>query len=396
MMMLSFSLNELQARRQSLTGSRTIGQRAQSSTLKHIQSKLWNKTNSPPLRPPLPPLAHIQPAAGSTVPVVNGIQPTATCGVMSSLTIKGERITPTLCSAHSGIELPTEASFLTPPSPRREELRQSSVRFHSHAAAHVAFQDSSSMVQTDKWVECRDALLLLYWQQTKGDEPASLETKLHPEMQEKNIYHLIQLVHALVKPLADYSTRRLDVIGGGGAELVQSQLLLDVRHRKGFGQVLLVGDDQQRRALVLRELGDFVQFRLGLLEPVDVHRVHDVDDPIGAPAVGLPQGPQLLLAPDVPEVTTDALRCAVAQLDLLGVEPDGGNRVDELVEFESVEDRGLPGGVQAQHDDDQTHPLEAAHEYIHLTRLVTAPCSRGRTGQAARETERHEDRQSRQ
>lgn len=40
-----------------------------------------------------------------------------------------------------------------------------------------------------------------------------------------------------------------------------------------------------------------------------------------------------------------------AQPDPLRVEADGGHRVDELVEFEPVEDRGFPRGVQAQHDD---------------------------------------------
>ena len=157
--------------------------------------------------------------------------------------------------------------------------------------------------------------------------------------------HLIQLVHALVQTLADDRAGWLDVVGGGGAELRQGQLLLDVGHRERSGQVLLVGDDQQRGALVLHELGDFVQFGLGLLQSVNVHWVHNVDDPIGAAAVGLPQGPQLLLAPDVPEMTADALRGAVAQPDLLGVEADGGHRVDELVEFESVQDGGFAGRV---------------------------------------------------
>lgn len=70
--------------------------------------------------------------------------------------------------------------------------------------------------------------------------------------------HLVQLVHALGETLADDGARRLDVVGGGRDELVQRQLLLDLRHGQRLGQVLLVGDDQQRRALVLGELGHFV------------------------------------------------------------------------------------------------------------------------------------------
>lgn len=154
-----------------------------------------------------------------------------------------------------------------------------------------------------------------------------------------------------MKPLAYNGAGGLDVVGGGGGELVQGQLLLNVRHRQGSGQVLLVGDDQQRGALVLCKLGDFVKLSLGLLQPVHVHRVHNINDPIRTPAVGLPQGSQLLLPPHVPEVTADALGRAVAQPDLLRVEADRGDRVDKLVEFESVKDRGFPSRVQTQHDD---------------------------------------------
>ena len=44
--------------------------------------------------------------------------------------------------------------------------------------------------------------------------------------------------------------------------------------------------------------------------------------------------------------------CA-AQPDPLRVKADGGHRVDELVEFEPVQDCGFPRRVQAQHDDVQ-------------------------------------------
>lgn len=141
------------------------------------------------------------------------------------------------------------------------------------------------------------------------------------------------------------------MIGCGGGELLQSQLLLDIRHWKRFRQVLLVGDDQQWRALILRKLGDFVQFSFGLLQPVNIHRVHNVNDPISAPAVGLPQWPQLFLASHVPEMTTDALRGAVTQLDLFSVEPDRRNRVDKFIKFESIKNRSLTSRVQPQHDD---------------------------------------------
>lgn len=103
--------------------------------------------------------------------------------------------------------------------------------------------------------------------------------------------HLIELVHALGEALADDGARRLDMVGGGRDELVQRQLLLNLGHRQRLRQILLVGDNQERCALVLRKLGHLVQLRLGLLQPVHVHRIHHVDDAVRAAAVGLPQRP---------------------------------------------------------------------------------------------------------
>lgn len=136
----------------------------------------------------------------------------------------------------------------------------------------------------------------------------------------------------------------------GGAQLGQSQLPLDLPDIKRPGQVLLVGDDQQWGPQVLREPGDLVQLGPGLLQSLGVHGIHHVHDAVRAAAVGLPQGPQLLLAPDVPKVAADAPGgpCA-AQPDPLRVEADGGHRVDELVEFQPVEHGGFARRVQAEH-----------------------------------------------
>lgn len=154
-----------------------------------------------------------------------------------------------------------------------------------------------------------------------------------------------------MKPFADDGTSGLNVVRGGRGQLVECQLLLYVGHGQRPGQVLLVGDDQQRRSLVLCKFGNLVQLGLGLLEPVYIHRVYHVDDAIGAAAVRLPERTELLLAADVPEMTADALRCTIAQLDLLRVETDRGYSVHKLIELQPVEDSGLAGRVQPQHHD---------------------------------------------
>lgn len=163
--------------------------------------------------------------------------------------------------------------------------------------------------------------------------------------------HLVEFVHPFVEPFADDGASRLDVVRGGRGQLVERQLLLYIGHGQGPGQVLLVGDNQQRRSLVLGKFGHLVQLGLGLLEPVYVHRVHHVDDAVRAAAVRFPERTQLLLAADVPEMAADALGGTVAQLDLLGVETDRGYGVDELVELKPVEDGRLARRVQPQHHD---------------------------------------------
>lgn len=161
----------------------------------------------------------------------------------------------------------------------------------------------------------------------------------------------MQFIESLLEPVPDDGAGGLQVPRRGGAELAGGQHLLHLRERQRVPQVLLVGHDEHRHPLVLRDPRDFVQFRLGFLHPLHVHRIHHEDDAVGAAGVGLPQGPQLLLAPDVPEVESDRLVVPQSHLDLLRVEPFGGDGVDELVELQPVEDGGLAGAVQTQDHD---------------------------------------------
>lgn len=48
---------------------------------------------------------------------------------------------------------------------------------------------------------------------------------------------------------------------------------------------------------------------------------------------------------------SDRLRVAQRHFDFLRVKSFGGHGVDELIELQPVEHRGLPGGVQPQDDD---------------------------------------------
>lgn len=63
-----------------------------------------------------------------------------------------------------------------------------------------------------------------------------------------------------------------------------------------------------------------------------------------------PQGPDLVLAADVPDIKFDVLVG-----NGLDVEADGGDGGNVLAQLELVEDGGLAGGVEAEHE--QAHLL---------------------------------------
>lgn len=145
--------------------------------------------------------------------------------------------------------------------------------------------------------------------------------------------HVMQSLQPLFQTISDDGTRRLQVPGRGRAQLAQCQQLLDLAQRQRVPQVLLVGHHQDGHALVLGEPRNFVQLRLGLLHPLSVHRVHYEDDPIRAPRVRLPEGPQLLLPPDIPEMKSHRPGTAQSHFDLLCIKSLGGHGVNKLIEL---------------------------------------------------------------
>lgn len=75
-----------------------------------------------------------------------------------------------------------------------------------------------------------------------------------------------------------------------------------------------------------------------------------------------PQGTNLVLTADIPDVKLDILVG-----DRLDVEADGGDGGDVLAELELVEDGGLAGGVEAEHE--EAHFLgseDLAHDFGEL------------------------------
>ena len=103
----------------------------------------------------------------------------------------------------------------------------------------------------------------------------------------------------------------------------------------------------------------------GLANTVAIVGVDDEDDTLGVLVVVAPERANLVLAADVPHGERDVL-----VLDSLDVEADGRDGRHDLTKLELVEDGGLAGGVEADHED--AHILLAEEALEHLREPVHA------------------------
>lgn len=178
--------------------------------------------------------------------------------------------------------------------------------------------------------------------------------------------HGVQFAEAFRQALADDGAGRLQVPRRGGAQLPEGQGVLHLAGAQRVPQVLLIGHHQHGDALVLRQPGDLVQFRLGLLHALAVHRVHHEDHAVGAAGVRTPQGAQFLLASHIPKVEgrrPPPPAIPQGHFDLLRVETLCGDRVDKLVESQPIQHGGLAGAIQSQDDDVQGLERQGAAQF---------------------------------
>mmetsp|Transcript_104587 Transcript_104587/g.253871 ORF Transcript_104587/g.253871 Transcript_104587/m.253871 type:complete len:230 (+) Transcript_104587:108-797(+) len=160
-------------------------------------------------------------------------------------------------------------------------------------------------------------------------------------------------VEALVEAIAGGRTRGLDE-PLAVSEVVQPQLLGHFRGSHGIRQVLLVGKDQQHSVAHLIFVQHLGQLLPCVFHAVAVVAVDHVDEAVGALVVVAPEGPDLVLAADVPHRERDVL-----VLDGLDVEADRGDGGDHLTQLQLVQDGGLASGIQTDHQD--AHLLLAEH-----------------------------------
>eukprot|EP00413_Alexandrium_margalefii_P015357 CAMPEP_0204533932 /NCGR_PEP_ID=MMETSP0661-20131031/12579_1 /ASSEMBLY_ACC=CAM_ASM_000606 /TAXON_ID=109239 /ORGANISM="Alexandrium margalefi, Strain AMGDE01CS-322" /LENGTH=327 /DNA_ID=CAMNT_0051540351 /DNA_START=136 /DNA_END=1118 /DNA_ORIENTATION=- len=154
-----------------------------------------------------------------------------------------------------------------------------------------------------------------------------------------------QPIQALIEAVACRRTRRLDE-PLAVAQVVQSQLLGDIRCSHRVRQVLLVGKHEDHRVahlLLVQHLGELLP---GVLDAVAVVAVHDEDQPVGALVVVAPERPDLVLAADVPNGEIQIL-----VLNRLDIEADGRDRGNHLAKLKLVKYRRFACGVKPYHQD---------------------------------------------
>jgi len=149
----------------------------------------------------------------------------------------------------------------------------------------------------------------------------------------------------LVKSITGSSASGLNV-PATLSQAVQTKLIGDFGGVHGVWQILLVGEDQEESIPELILVQHALQLLPGLNNTVAIVGVDNEDNTLGVLEVMPPQRPDLVLSSDIPHGELDVL-----VLDGLDVESDCWDSGDDLTKLELVEDGGLSGSIQTNHQD---------------------------------------------
>lgn len=133
-------------------------------------------------------------------------------------------------------------------------------------------------------------------------------------------------------------------------------------------QILLVGEDQEDSVSQLILIQHALELFTSLDNTITIVAVDDEDDTLGVLEVMSPQGTDLVLATDIPHGELNVLVLHGLNVEALGewsvketrrqwrmarggAHTDGGDGCDDFAELQLVEDGGLSGGVQTNHQD---------------------------------------------
>ena len=135
---------------------------------------------------------------------------------------------------------------------------------------------------------------------------------------------------------------------------MQTKLVSNLGASQRTWQVLLVSEDEKHGVAQLFLSEHLVELLAVLFDSLSIVGVNDKDEALGVRVVVSPEKSDLVLTTDIPHIERD-----VFVLDSLDVEADGGDCVNDLTEFEFVEDGSLASGIEANHKN--THLAGANH-----------------------------------
>lgn len=149
----------------------------------------------------------------------------------------------------------------------------------------------------------------------------------------------------LVKTISGGSASGLDV-PCALSQAVQTKLIGDLGGVHCVWQILLVGEDKEKSISELILVQHALQLLAGLNNTIAIVGIDNEDDTLGVLEVMSPERSDLVLSSDIPHGELNVL-----VLDGLDVESDGWDSGDDFTELQLVENGGLSGGIQTNHQD---------------------------------------------
>lgn len=142
----------------------------------------------------------------------------------------------------------------------------------------------------------------------------------------------------------------------------KAELIRNFGSVHGIRKILLVGEDEQEGVAELILVEHALEFFAGLDNTVAIVAVDYENDTLGVLEVMSPQRSDLVLTTDIPDGELNVL-----VLDGFDVEADGRDGRDDLTELELVENSGLSGSVETDHENSHLllaeEPIEELSEY---------------------------------
>jgi len=157
-----------------------------------------------------------------------------------------------------------------------------------------------------------------------------------------------------------------------GADVVEAELVGDLRDGHGLRKILLVGKDEKDGVTKLILSQHLVKLVVSLSDTLAIVRVDHKDEALSVLEVVPPEGTDLVLTSDIPHGEVDVL-----VLDSLHIETDGRDCGHDLTKLKLIENGGLSSSIKTYHENPHILLAEKTAEKLcecrsHLTKTLDA------------------------